>query len=178
MTIERKTLTLTLLCLVAVAAVTGGFLLMRAANANGTTDSNAIASTLNGDFPPWSNGSMMFGAPGFAGGSRGRFGGGCGPRPGSCGPIEVSTEYEENVTNIAKSDTDVQNLLADGYNITSVRPLIKSTIDANGLVTTKATTAVVLLRKDTSGFASVSVDLEQGKVTKITIVTKTVIEKP
>lgn len=175
---ERKTLTLTLLCLVAVAAVTGGLLLMRAANANGATDSNATALTLNGDLPFWNNGSMMFGTAEFAGGPRGRFGGGRGLGPGGCGSIEVSAEYEENVTNIAKNDTDVQNLLADGYNITSVRPVIKSTIDANGIVTTKATTAVVLLQKDTSGFASVSVDLEQGKVTEIVIVTRTVIEKP
>jgi hypothetical protein len=92
--------------------------------------------------------------------------------------FEVSSEYEENVTSIAKNDTDVQALLNDGYNITGVRPLIKATVEASGDVVTKATTAIVMLEKSETGRASVWVDLEQGKVTKIEILTRTVIEKP
>lgn len=72
----------------------------------------------------------------------------------------------------------MQNLLADGYNITSVRPIIKSVVDANGYVTTKVTSAIVILQKDTSGFATVSVNLEEGKVTEIVILGRAVTEKP
>jgi len=82
------------------------------------------------------------------------------------------------VINIAKNDTDVQNLLADGYNVTGVRPIIKTIVEGDGSVVTKATSAIVMLEKDTTGHASVWVDLEQGKVTKIVILTRTVIEKP
>jgi hypothetical protein len=72
----------------------------------------------------------------------------------------------------------VQNLLADGYNITSVRPIIKSVVDANGYVTTKVTSTIVILQKDTSDFATVSVNLEEGKVTEIVILGRAVTEKP
>ncbi len=93
------------------------------------------------------------------------------------GFIEVSEEYKENVINIAKSDTDVQNLLNDGYNITGVKPIIKTVVEGDGTVVTKATNAIVMLEKDTTGRAMVWVDLEQGKVTKIVILTLTIIEK-
>jgi len=94
------------------------------------------------------------------------------------GFIEVSEEFEENVINIAKNDSDVQNLLADGYNITGVRPIIKAIVEADGDVVMKVTTAIVMLRKDTTGSASVWVNVEEGKVTRIEILTRTVIEKP
>jgi hypothetical protein len=71
----------------------------------------------------------------------------------------------------------VQQLLTDGYNITNVRPIISTTVQADGTVTTKATTATVTLIKDTTGRATVWVDIEQAKVTRIEIVTRTVIEK-
>ena len=169
MNVNRKITALALLSVVAFAAVIGGFLLTtQAADTTSTTDTNTATSTANGngmDFPPWNNFSMGFGRRGFGG-----FGG--------FGPVEVSAEFEQNVTNIAKSDTDVQNLLAEGYNITSVRPVIKNVVDAQGYVTTKATSAIVMLQKDTSGRAAVLVNLEEGKVTRIVILTRTVIEKP
>jgi hypothetical protein len=93
-----------------------------------------------------------------------------------CDSIKVSEEYKENVINIAKNDTDVQNLLNEGYNITGVKPIIKTVVEGDGTVVTKATTAIVTLEKDTTGRAMVWVDLEQGKVTKIVILT--IIEKP
>jgi hypothetical protein len=167
----------TLLTVVAFAAIMGGFLLTtKAADTTSTTDTNTAASTANGngmDFPPWNNGSMGFGRRGFGGGPGGGFGG-----FGGCGPIEVSAEFEQKVTDIANNDTDVQNLLADGYNITAIRPIIKNVVDADGYVTMKATSAIVMLQKDTSGCASVSVDIEEAKVTQIVILTRTVIEKP
>jgi hypothetical protein len=162
----------TLLTVVAFATIMGGFLLTtQAADTTATTDANTLntaAVTLD------SNCSWLgFGGHGFGGGPMGAFGGCRG-----FGPVEVSSEFVQNVTNIAKSDADVQNLLAQGYNITSVRPIITNVVDANGYVTTKATNATVILQKDSSGYASVLVNLEEGKVTRIIILTRTVIEKP
>jgi hypothetical protein len=97
---------------------------------------------------------------------------------GCYGSIEVSEEFKENVINIAKSDTDVQNLLNQGYNVTAVKPIIKTIVEGDGTVVTKATSAILMLEKDTTGRAFVWVDLEQGKVTRIEILTITVIEKP
>ena len=97
---------------------------------------------------------------------------------GGYGFIEVSSEFETNVINIAKADTDVQALLNGGYNVTKVMPIIKTVLDADGNVVTKATNATVLLEKDTTGRAFVSVDLQLSKVTQIVTLTKTVINKP
>ena len=74
----------------------------------------------------------------------------------------------------------MQNLLADGYNITDVRPIINTIVEADGTVTMKAMTAIVVLEKDTTnatGRAFVTVNVEEGKVTRIEILTRTVIEK-
>jgi hypothetical protein len=94
------------------------------------------------------------------------------------GSITVSQEYKDNVINIAQNDSDVQNLLADGYNITDVRPIINTIVEADGTVTMKATTAIVMLSQNTTGRAFVTVNVEEGKVTEIVILTRTVIEKP
>jgi hypothetical protein len=146
----------TLLTVVAFATIMGGFLLTtQAADTTATTDANTLntaAVTLD------SNCSWLgFGGHGFGGGPMGAFGGCRG-----FGPVEVSSEFVQNVTNIAKSDADV----------------ITNVVDANGYVTTKATNATVILQKDSSGYASVLVNLEEGKVTRIIILTRTVIEKP
>jgi hypothetical protein len=118
----------------------------------------------------WFIGNMSMGMRGMPhGGMRGQ---------GCYGFIEVSEEFKENVINIAKSDTDVQNLLNEGYNITAVKPIIKTIVEGDGTVVTKATSAILMLEKDTTGRAFVWVDLEQGKVTRIEILTITVIEKP
>jgi hypothetical protein len=92
--------------------------------------------------------------------------------------ITVSQEFKDNVINIAKNDSDVQNLLAEGYNITDVRPIISATVEADGTVTMKATTAIAILSQNTTGRARVTVDVENAKVTEIVIWTRTVIEKP
>jgi hypothetical protein len=94
------------------------------------------------------------------------------------GNITVSQEYKDKVINIAQNDSDVQSLLANGYNITALRPIINTVVEADGTVTMKATTAVVMLEKDTTGRAFVTVNVEEGKVTEIVILTRTVIEKP
>ena len=96
---------------------------------------------------------------------------------GGMGNIEVSSEYTATVNAILGNDTDVQNLIAEGYNVTSIHPIVKNVIEADGTVVTKATTAMVTLQNGTSGFATISVDIEQAKVAQIVIITRTVIDK-
>jgi hypothetical protein len=166
MSINRKVATSALLAVIAFAAITGGLLLTtRAAEISSTTGTTTDSLMLGNETPAmpfWGPGGMEFARRGCRGGF---------------GTVEVSADYIANVTSIAKNDTDVQNLLAQGYNITVIRPLFRSVVDGNGYVSTKATTAMVLLQNGTSGFASVLVDLEQGKVTQIVTITRTVIQK-
>lgn len=158
---DRKSKALILLTVVAVAAMLGGVVLATYAADNGQENNNG--------FPEWINAGMMAGTcEGPRGGLHGRRG---------YGFVEVSEEFEENVINIAKSDQDVQNLLNDGYNITGVRPIIKTIVEGDGTVVMKATSAIVMLEKDTTSHASVWVDLDEAKVTEIVILTRTVIEK-
>jgi len=126
-------------------------------------------------------GDMGFGGPrghGGFGGPRGMFAGNfsSGMIPRGFGSIQVSSDFTQNVTNIVQNDSDVQNLLTQGYNITSIRPVISTVIDGNGNIVTSATTANVLLQ-GTNGRALVIVDLTQAKVTKIVTTTTTVINK-
>src|SRR3990170_5059589 len=181
MTIDRKTKGLALLSLVVIAAIASVILLTTQATSvaatttdlqsnlntqlavltTTTSDTTNSTNTVTGDasniVPGWGEGPMGFGRHG-----RG-FGGMC----GGFGRSEVSDEYKTAITTIAKSDTDVQKLLADGYNVTRVMPIVKAVIDAQGNVATKATNATVILEKDTTGLAFVSVDLTQNKVTQI-----------
>jgi len=160
MNIDRSK-ALILLTMVAVAAILGGIVLTTYAAGNGEESSDGFAG--------WINGRMMPGTCGWSrGGLRGR---------GGYGFVEVSEEFEENVINIAKNDSDVQELLDDGYNITGVRPIIKAVVEGDGSVVTKATSAIVMLEKDTTSHATVRVDMEEEKVTEIVILTRTVIEK-
>jgi hypothetical protein len=144
-----------------------------------TTQLSETAATVTGDENIDSYAGCFIGmgpmGPGRHGGPGGGFNG-----FGQFGMVEVSAEFEENVMNIANNDSDVQQLLNDGYNATSVMPIIKTVIDADGNLVTKATSAVVMLQKDTegaAGVASVLVDLENSKVTQIVILTRTVIDK-
>jgi hypothetical protein len=191
MIIDRKTKGLAVLSLILVASIASGiFLTSQATSAAATTSdaqtnfntepavlttttsdntdsNNNVTSDIPRIFPGWCQGPMGFGRLGR--GFRGGFGG--------FGQIQVSDEYKTAVTTIATSDTDVQQLLADGYNITRIMPIMKTTIDAQGNVATQATNATVVLVKDTTGYALVSVDLTQNKVTQIVTYTKTVIQK-
>ncbi len=93
--------------------------------------------------------------------------GGCRGSDGSgeFGGIQVSSDFTANVTTIANSDTDVQNLINQGYNITSIRPVITNTVDGNGNIVTKASTADLTLQ-GTVGRAFVVVDLKSRKGNK------------
>ena len=166
---------------IAIAAIASGIILIpQMANATATGDTSLTTQTSDAtnvvtqqtneiQLPSWNNDCAGFGRRGMRFGMGG-FGG--------FGPVEVSEEFKQTVTNIAENDTDVQNLIADGYNVTSARPIIQTVIDAEGNVVTKATSAVLTLQKDTTGHASVMVDIEQAKVTQIVILTRTVIDKP
>jgi hypothetical protein len=135
--------------------------------ANGTSTESGIMPNYNLmlNYSGCPNGGLGFGRRGFGWGG---------------GNITVSQAYTNNVISIAKNDSDVQNLLSEGYNVTNVRPIISTVIEANGTVTMQATTAIVVLENTTtnaSGRAFVTVNVEEGKVTRIEILTRTVIEK-
>ncbi len=183
---NTKTKALALLTVVTLTAIAGSLALALQATALTTNSSitpvasdSQNASTAvtspnsNSTLPPDFMGGRCFGMidrrPGW------------GPN-GMCrefgpGAIQVSADFTANVTNIAKSDTDVQNLLNQGYNITVVHPaMINTTVDGNGNVVTKVSTADLTLIGNNSK-AWVVVDLTQQKVTKIVTVTMTEIDK-
>ncbi|MGQ9551695.1 MAG: hypothetical protein ACUVUE_04625 [Candidatus Bathycorpusculaceae bacterium] len=156
---ERKVKLLMLSTVLILAMLSGAAAMVYANGANGT-DAEPEIILSNGGCP---NGGHGFGRRGLGWGG---------------GFVTVSEEYKDNVINIAQDDSDVQKLLADGYNITYVRPVINTIVEADGTVTVKATTAIVLLSQNTTGRAFVTVNLEEGKVTQIETLTRTVIEKP
>ena len=170
---EKKMAALTLLTLTALAAVIGGLILTaQATETDSTTTDTTIATT---DTTPT---STMTDQGGFLMEDRGRGGhGGHGGGMGGMGAIEVSSEYTENVNVVLEADTDVQNLISEGYTVATIKPIIKSVVGADGTVTAKATTAIVFLENGTSGHATVDVDVENAAVTRIVITTRTVIDK-
>jgi hypothetical protein len=181
---NRKIKVLALISVVVVAVVAASLVLamqstVKADSNNAVaSDAESTLSSINatniGGF--FNNGDMGFGGPRGMGMGR-EFGGFGGPEGlGGFGSIQVSSDFTQNVTNIAKSDSDVQNLLNQGFNITSVRPVISTVVDGNGNVVTKASTADVILQS-TTGRAFVVVDLDQAKVTKIVTLTVTEIDK-
>lgn len=110
-----------------------------------------------------------------------------GPRGGQFGPgsralggmggILVSSEYLANVNVILNNDTDVASLISEGYNVTAIHPVVETVIQGDGALTAQATTAVVLMANGTSGHATVTVDVANAQVIKITTVTRAVIDK-
>ncbi len=171
-----------LFSVVAIAAIVSGVILipqMAKATETGdtslTTQASDTADTVVTQeanetvLPSWNYNCAGFGVRGMRFGRHG-FGG--------FGSIEVSEEFKQTVTSIAENDTDVQNLINDGYNATAIRPILKTVIDAEGNVVTKATSAILTLQKDTTGYATVTVNIDGAKVTQIIILTRTVIDKP
>jgi hypothetical protein len=184
---NTKTKALALLSIIVIAAVAGTLVFAAQSivkadpAASVAADSEITPSTVNltdndsNGFNGFSGGPMMMGEPRLGmGGPRGmhRGFGGFGHEA-----IQISADFTANVTNIVKSDSDVQNLLNQGFNITSIRPVITTTIDGNGNITTKASTANVLLQGNNGSRSFVVVDLSQAKVTKILTLTVTEIDK-
>lgn len=174
--IYHKTAAYTLLLMIAFAAVIGGLMVTaQATDTNSATSdtSTVYTTTVGNNATALSLGDMrgmMMGDQGFGGG----YGHG---GAGFAGTIEVSAEYTQTVNNILGNDTDVQNLIAQGYNVTSINPIVKSVIGADGTLTSKATNATVTLVNGTSSYATVKINIEQAKVTQIVILTRTVIDK-
>lgn len=130
--LERKTIILIASSLLVLAALSGIAVFAYANAVNGAgTDTTTTTNVATG-----------YG--GFCGDTRGFFGSrgfGWGPM----GNITVNQTFINNAINIAKSNSSVQTLLSEGYNITSVRPIISTSVGADGTVTMKATTAVITL---------------------------------
>lgn len=93
------------------------------------------------------------------------------------GGVEISSAYNATVTAILENDTDVANLISQGYNVTYIHPIVKTVVQGDGTLTSQATTAIVTMTNGTTGYARVNVDIANSKVTYISIVTRTVIDK-
>jgi hypothetical protein len=171
---DKKMAALTLVTLTVFAAVIGGLVLTTQATVTNSTTTDTTIATTDMTIP------TMIDEGGFFMGDMGREGhghGGHGRGMGGMGTIEVSSEYTANVNVILEADTDVQNLISEGYNVTAIKPIIGSVVEADGTVTTKAATAIAFLDNGTSGHATVNVDVENATVTRIVITTRTVIDK-
>ena len=179
--INRKALAVSLTALAVLSAVAGLVIMTAIADTNSTnTDTTTDTSTTQDITIPQfgDNMQMMDGGQGFCfGGGPNDRGHGVGPMGGSMSNIEVSDEYTANVNAILSNDTDVANLISEGYNVTSINPVVKNIIEGDGTLVTKATTAVVTMQNGETGIATVKVDVENSAVLKITIVTTTVIDK-
>ncbi len=177
--INRKTLAISLAALAVLSAV-GGLVTMTAiadANSTGTDTTNDTSTVLDSTIQQFADNMKMIDCPkGFGGGPSGK-GHGMGSMGYDISNIEVSDEYKANVNTILSSDVDVANLISEGYNVTSIKPVIKNVIEGDGTFATKATTAIVIMENGDSGVATVKVGVENSAVTKITIVTTTVIDK-
>ena len=185
---NRKLKVLALISVIVVATIAASlvFAMQSTVKANTTpavasdvaSPSSSVNATNNGGF--FNNGYMGFGGPGGPGrmgrgfGGFGGFGGNFSSAMifGRFGSIQVSSAFTQNVTNILQNNPDVPNLLNQGYNITSIRPVISTVIDGNGNVVMQATTADVILQ-GTNGRALVVVDLTSATVTKIVTTTIT-----
>jgi hypothetical protein len=122
---------------------------------------------------------MQMGEQGFGMGMQGRGHGHemMGTMGGMNSNIEVSSEYNSTVNTILSSDSDVANLISEGYTVSSINPIVKSIIGSDGTITTKASTATVIMQNGTSGIAKITVDVTNAKVTYIETITRTVIDK-
>jgi len=181
---DSKTKGLLVLSLIILATVAGALIYSMQSTVKADS-TNSVASDAESTTAPLAvttsdTGVNSYGSELMAFGMQSRFGmGHRGELRGIGGfrNIQISSEYTQNVATIAKSDIDVQNLLNQGYNITTIRPVISTTIDGNGNIVTKASTANILLQGDNGNRSFVVVDLSQVKVTKIVTLAITEIDK-
>jgi len=178
---NRKSAAISLILLTTLAAAVGALTLTALA----TTETNSTTTDTNtAEASQYTNqmqfdGNMMMDSQAFSGfgGGPGGHGGHGGGFMGGMANIEVSTEYTANVNAILDNDTDVQNLVSQGYNVTSINPIVKNVIGGDGTLTTQATTAIVTMQNGSSGYATVKVDVANSTVTQIITITRTVIDK-
>jgi len=162
---DKKIMTLSLLTMTILAAVVGGLIITTQATATNSTTKDITTTT-----PADQISFLMVGM------ARGRYRGRGGWNR-SMGVLEVSSEYTASVNAILEADTDVQNLISEGYNLTSIKPIIKSVVAADGMITFKANTAIAFLENGVSGHAVARIDVENASVLKIVLTTITVIDK-
>lgn len=86
-------------------------------------------------------------------------------RPGII--VEVSEEFKQKVIEILELDPNTSALLANGYNITRIEPIIGFVVQGDGSVVMRATKAVVLMVKPGEGRALAYVNLETNTVEKL-----------
>lgn len=158
----------TLLSVAILTTIVGGLVLKANAADTETPDTTIIEPRFNNTNRP-----RGFGFPSGCGKGFARMGHRFGLNDNR---LELSSEYTQKVEEILNNDSDVQNLFAQGYNVTAIKPVINRVVEANGTVTSKASTAVISLR-GTSGKATVYVDYNSAKILKIVIITRTVIDK-
>jgi len=178
---NRKSAAISLILLTTLAAAVGALTLTALA----TTETNSTTTDTNtAEASQYTNqmqfdGNMMMDRQAFSGfgGGPGGHGGHGGGFMGGMANIEVSTEYTANVNAILDNDTDAQNLVSQGYNVTSINPIVKNVIGGDGTLTTQATTAIVTMQNGSSGYATVKVDVANSTVTQIITITRTVIDK-
>ncbi len=179
---ERKTVALALLLITACAAIIGGFVMTAHASDTNSTTTSSTNSTTGAISDSNATNPQLWGMSGISPGDQG-FDGAMGQGMshggfmGGMNNLEVTSEYTANVTAVLNADTDIANLIAQGYNVTSINPIVKDVIQGDGTIATQATTAIVTLQNGTSSYATANVDLSQAKVTQIVIITRTVIDK-
>jgi hypothetical protein len=80
--------------------------------------------------------------------------------------VQVSLEYNETVMDILRSNEETSELLNQGYNVVSIRPVIRAYIEGDGTVVFKAQQALVVL---SNGSVTVMylVDISSRAVTHI-----------
>ncbi|MBS7654366.1 MAG: hypothetical protein QXW17_03485 [Candidatus Bathyarchaeia archaeon] len=92
--------------------------------------------------------------------------------------IELSEGFRKKVLEIVSSDTDVQKFLDEGYDVSDIKVThMKFTVQENGQITMESDRVMLMLTKGEGSRAFVEIDLKAEKVTKITIVNITVIDK-
>jgi hypothetical protein len=177
---NRKTIAISLIMLCTIGAVMGALVATTLAQSDTNSTNNQTATSTQTTQDP----TQQFGA-GMMNQGFGMGPGGQGGRMqqqemmGNSGMsnYEVTTEYTANVNSILGNDTDVANLLSQGYNVTSIHPIVKNVIQGDGTITTAASTAIVTLQNGTQGYSTVNVDVTNAKVTYIETITRTVIDK-
>ena len=90
--------------------------------------------------------------------------------------VQVSPEYNETVMDILRSNEETSKLLAQGYNVISIRPVIRAYIEGDGTVVFKAQQALVVL-SDGSATVTYLVDISSRAVTHIATINISALKK-
>ncbi|MEM1645568.1 MAG: hypothetical protein QXL96_06840 [Ignisphaera sp.] len=81
--------------------------------------------------------------------------------------VEISNEFKEKVIKILELNPNTSNLLANGYNITYIKPIINLIVQGDGSVVMKVIRAIVLMVKPGEGRVLAYVNLETSTIEKL-----------